>query len=91
MSRPDVYNDKRWWQARAAALKRDGYRCTKCGRVGKLEVHHKVKLADDGERFALWNLRTLCVSCHLSMHVSPERMLWLKRIRMIENGNATIR
>ena len=53
-----------WKQARAAAQRRDGFRCVRCGltnRKTKLEVHHK-----DGNPLSndLANLETLCVRHH---------------------------
>ena len=33
-------NRSRWLRARKRALVRDGYRCTRCHRPGRLEVHH---------------------------------------------------
>jgi HNH endonuclease len=53
-----------WKQARAAAQRRDGYRCVRCGltnRRTKLEVHHI-----DGNPLNndLANLETLCVTHH---------------------------
>jgi 5-methylcytosine-specific restriction endonuclease McrA len=53
-----------WKQARAAAQRRDGFRCVRCGltnRKTKLEVHHI-----DGDPFNndLSNLETLCQIHH---------------------------
>jgi 5-methylcytosine-specific restriction endonuclease McrA len=53
-----------WKQARAAAQRRDGYRCARCGltnRKTRLEVHHI-----DGDPFNndLANLETLCLRHH---------------------------
>ena len=32
----------------ARCLERDGYKCRKCGRGGRLEVHHTVPVQDGG-------------------------------------------
>lgn len=62
---------RRWARARRAALERDGWRCTACGRPGRLEVHHAEALEDGGEPYALSNLRTLCRGCHAEHHRPP--------------------
>ena len=69
-------NQRRWAIARRAALGRDGYRCTRCGLAGKLEVHHKKPLHKGGLPFALDNLAVLCVACHVSLSVFPPRLEW---------------
>lgn len=53
-----------WKAARAAAQRRDGFRCVRCGltnRRTKLEVHH---IDGDTTNNALENLITLCVRHH---------------------------
>ncbi len=64
---------------RKSVFERDGYKCTACGRVGRLEADHIrafSRLMDDHkimsyeeavECAALWDVsngRTLCVACH---------------------------
>lgn len=61
----EVYGTRRWAAARRAVLDRDGWRCTRCGRAGRLEVDHIQPLASGGAPFALSNLRTLCRGCHI--------------------------
>jgi 5-methylcytosine-specific restriction endonuclease McrA len=56
-----------WQNARAAARKRDGERCRRCGASEQLEVHHVVPLAEGGAEFALSNLTTLCHDCHVAV------------------------
>lgn len=68
-----VYNDPRWQRIRRVALDRDGWRCTQCGRPGRLEVHHKRALADGGPAFDLANLATLCRPCHFAAAPAPQR------------------
>ena len=82
-----IYNLRKWTICRQRALFRDGHRCTKCGKSGRLEVHHIQPLVDGGEPFDLINLESLCVPCHLGAHamdVDAERAAW--RNRMI-NGS----
>ena len=57
-------NSAKWQQARAAARRLDGERCTNCGSSEQLQVHHIVPLAKGGKKFALSNLTTLCSDCH---------------------------
>ena len=52
---------------RRAVLKRDGWRCQKCGSFRNLDVHHmrrRSALGDDTEA----NLITLCRNCHQILH-----------------------
>ena len=59
-------------------MERDGWRCSKCGKAGRLEVHHRVHLRDGGEPFALENLVTRCRPCHFGEHASqdPATVAW---------------
>ena len=54
-----------WFNIRVKALKRDDYKCVKCGETTSLEVDHIVEVADGGPQFELSNLQTLCKKCHL--------------------------
>ena len=56
-----------WKVVRLEALDRDGWHCVKCGRYGKMEVHHKTSLKDGGTN-ELENLETLCTRCHIDIH-----------------------
>ncbi|OGO05588.1 MAG: hypothetical protein A2Y91_00275 [Chloroflexi bacterium RBG_13_54_8] len=61
-------SDKRWKRRRMEVLKRDGYKCRKCGAFGEgveLHVHHKLYKAE----LQPWEypdalLITLCAVCH---------------------------
>ena len=44
---------RRWENTRKQTLNRDGYRCTRCGVVSRLEVHHKVELEHGGDPYSL--------------------------------------
>ena len=68
-----IYNRAAWRRARTAALERDGWRCRRCGRAGRLEVHHVRKLAQGGAAYNLANLETLCGDCHLGAHATAPR------------------
>ena len=76
-------NRKRWGRVRLAVLTRDNYRCTnsKCGKAGRLEVHHRKALENGGAPYRMSNLATLCRGCHIDQHkahlITPERAAWL--------------
>ena len=59
-----------WEKIRLTALNRDQWRCRECGKAGRLEVHHVIRLKDGGTN-DLSNLLTLCVGCHLAAHKQP--------------------
>lgn len=80
----EIARRRRWARARRAVLDRDGWRCTKCGRPGRLEVHHVTPLRDGGAAFDLANLVTLCRDCHIALHrepPDPERAAWQAKLR----------
>lgn len=54
--------DREWTQT---ILKRDGYRCRRCGGTKKLQAHHIKPYADFPRlRYVLSNGLTLCGDCH---------------------------
>ena len=65
-------DQKRWRVVRRWVLDRDGWRCG-CGRAGRLEVHHVVKLADGGAKYDPSNLITRCRPCHFADHAHDRR------------------
>lgn len=69
----------RWEYTRRAAFERDGWRCTRCGKAGRLEAHHEPPLERGGHPFALAGIVTLCRSCHISRHctgIGAARAAW---------------
>jgi len=64
---PSVVNiapDKmKWAETRTKVLKRDGYRCVRCGSTELLDVHHRIARQHGGTD-DLDNLETLCRKCH---------------------------
>lgn len=57
--------DRRWRALRLEALRRDGWKCTKCGSKLRLEVHHVEPVRSHPElAFTLGNLAVLCAQCH---------------------------
>ena len=70
-----VLSSSRWAVVRRAVLDRDGWRCTKCGRAGRLEVHHVVPLAVDPDQdpYAVEGLVALCRPCHFKRTADQNR------------------
>ena len=61
-----LLRSRRWAAVRREVLDRDGWRCTSCGRAGRLEVDHREPLGEGGAPYDLSNLQTLCRSCHVA-------------------------
>lgn len=53
-------------------LKRDGFKCKKCGRRDTLHVHH-VEFRSQGGADSMDNLVTLCFQCHEKVHTREVR------------------
>lgn len=77
----------RWQRFRQTILERDGRRCTTCGTVRQLQVHHKERRADSPDRiFDPSNCTTLCKWCHDGLHekeLPPERLEWRRYIKEV--------
>ena len=58
----------RWARLRRFVLDRDGWQCQRCGRYGRMEIHH---VDGDPSNNTPDNLRTLCRGCHLLHHARP--------------------
>lgn len=75
-----IYDTSLWDDARAAALERDGHRCTVARWLGgacspgPLQVHHLHAVAEGGAPFDLDNLGTACQGHH-PMWESLRRLL----------------
>ena len=73
-----------WELARRQCFEVCGWRCTRCGKSGRLEAHHVLPLHRGGAPFDLGNLAALCRSCHISIHkrpVSESEQKWLDLVR----------
>ena len=63
-----------WRRLRMRVFDRDGFRCTKCGKMGRrLECDHIVP-RDEGGDDSLDNLRTLCRGCHIEITAERNRV-----------------
>ena len=71
---------RQWGKVRLKVLDRDGWRCQKCGKAGRLEVDHIKALEHGGAVYDESNLQTLCRGCHLERHrgraPDPEVAKW---------------
>ena len=65
----------RWRATRRLVFKRDGYRCQKCGRMGRLECDHKTPLEVDRDQnpYDPNGCQTLCRICHISKTASENQ------------------
>ena len=85
-----VTGSKRWPAMRQQALRRDGFKCVKCGKTGRLEVDHikSVRLSPE-LAWSLDNLQTLCPQHHTAKTrlecghppMKPARAAWIKAVR----------
>ena len=66
-------NRRRWEKFRRAIFERDGWRCRRCGKAGRLECHHPHRLENGGAPFDPANAETLCRDCHIREHRPPPR------------------
>ena len=72
-----LFSEQHFWSmASEAAIKRAGYACERCGKVGRrgLEVHHKVPIGGRWQPRSMTclnhqdNLLVLCHDCHRVTH-----------------------
>ena len=69
-----------WERKRREVFQRDGWRCVRCGRAGRLECDHIRPLRAGGSEDMV-NLRALCRDCHIKRHrpkLSPAVLEWRK-------------
>ena len=74
MTHRRAYGTVRWKLLRRAVLDRDGWRCTECGRHGRMEVHHVRPTFQVSLMWDPANLRTLCRDCHFRLHRNASAM-----------------
>ena len=66
---------RRWAAVRRAVFERDGFRCVRCRRAGRLEADHIVRLETDPEQdpYDPDGLQTLCRACHIAKTATENR------------------
>jgi hypothetical protein len=58
-----------WYVLRRIVLKRDGHRCTRCGYIGNLQVHHTdYRGIYENFNFSIDQLESVCYECHRDVH-----------------------
>jgi len=68
-------NNKRFNGMKYLVLKRDGYKCVKCGNEKGLNVHHKDNSGQSEKpNNNIDNLITLCNACHITEHETTKYM-----------------
>ena len=76
MSRHHAHlNARRWAAVRRAVFERDGFRCVRCGRAGRLECDHITPLQREPgqDPFDVNGLQTVCRSCHTAKTARENR------------------
>ena len=74
----------RWRVLRRQIFERDGWRCGRCGKAGRLECHHVKPLHKGGAEWEPGNLMATCRSCHVEMHkriLTPAERKWRDLVR----------
>jgi len=59
---------RKWKNLRHQAIKRDNFRCTGCGYIGVLEVHHTHYKGVFEMEFSVDQLISVCHECHEDIH-----------------------
>jgi len=78
----------RWRALRLRALRRDGWRCVRCGARHRLEVDHVVPREERPDlAWSVDNLQALCAGCHIDKtreeqgkKSDPERHKWRRLV-----------
>ena len=83
MARRSVRN-RAWFFIRRKLIQARGYKCERCGRGGRLEVHHRIPISKGGKRYDRENLEVICRQCHFDEHRHdreiPGASEWRERI-----------
>lgn len=72
--------DRRWHERRLEIMRRDGWRCRRCGGKGRLNVHHRWYVyGRQPWQYPDRCLVTLCEKCHRHVHLMRHLRytLWL--------------
>ena len=82
---------KRWALLRLRIFERDGWRCVRCNKAGRLECDHIKPMDAGGDPYEPSNLQSLCRECHLAKTGAersppdPEREAWQELVAEIAN------
>ena len=70
-----VLRYKRWQYVRRQVFERDGYRCVRCGRAGRLECDHIIPLEREPgqDPYAVDGCQALCRDCHIAKTATENR------------------
>ena len=81
----DCLNPRRWAATRRQVFIRDGYRCRRCGKAGRLEAHHEPALTAGADPYDPAGIVTYCRNCHIEHHradsMTPGRAEWLALVK----------
>ena len=81
MSYRNMLRDPHWSQRRMEIMRRDGFRCRRCGARGHLNVHHRWYVYGRKPwQYPDRCLVTLCEKCHRHVHLM--RHVWFV-VRMV--------
>jgi 5-methylcytosine-specific restriction endonuclease McrA len=61
------YATREWKDIKNAVIRKDGYKCQRCGSKRDLVVHH-IQPRNDGGADIESNLKTVCKPCHIKEH-----------------------
>ena len=78
-----LYRTPRWRRLRKLIFDRDGWKCVRCGKHGRMEADHKQPITKGGDFWNPGNIQTLCSNCHRSKTAidhygppDPKRTAW---------------
>ena len=68
-------HSRRWSAVRRAVFDRDGWRCVRCGRAGRLECDHAIPLEwnPGQDAYDPDGCQTLCRQCHIAKTAAENR------------------
>ena len=64
-----------WKLLRKLVIKRDKYRCVRCGYIGYLQVHHTNYRGIYTMNFSIEQLESVCDVCHKEIHAGKLSMI----------------
>lgn len=88
------FHAQRWAGVRRVVFERDGYRCTSCGKAGRLECDHVTRLEREPgqDPYDPNGLQTLCRACHTEKtrrenqrELTPAEVAWRALVQEMMN------